>query len=301
MGLLDKLKGKSSSANSSPSKSYAPPQGAPPSASNRGSQYGQPAQQAYGQQGYGQPQGGYQQPQAGFAPPAGPPPSAAGLPAGMENQLAALRRYDTVVLVDDSGSMGMYWDQTAAALAGLCKVASQYDDDGIDCYFFNWPTPVLSANNPQMIMRTFDQINPRYRTPTAKALRVITEPYMRKLEAAKASGAKVKPMNLLCLTDGAPDKGEEPDNLIIDIAQRLDRIRAPLSQFGIQFVQIGNDSEAREALEHLDDNLANAGGADGKVRDICDTTLSEPGQNLDSAFLIKALLGAINRKIDNSA
>lgn len=35
----------------------------------------------------------------------------------------------------------------------------------------------------------------------------------------------------------APDKGQEPDNLIIDIAKRLDAGRFPLSQFGIQFVQ----------------------------------------------------------------
>jgi len=283
MGLMDKLKGKSS--KSSNTSGYSAPPGPPPAA-NRGqtAQYGQQQQQ-------------------GFAPPAGPPP-VANLPPGMENQLAALRRFDTVVLVDDSGSMGMYWDQTAAALSGLCQVASQYDEDGIDCYFFNWPQPVLSANNPRMIMNTFDQINPRYRTPTAKALRVITEPYMQKLEASKNNPnlPKPKPMNLLCLTDGAPDKGEEPDQLIIDIARRLDAGRFPLSQFGIQFVQIGNDSEARESLEHLDDNLSNAGGLDGgKLRDICDTTLSEPGQNLDSAFLIKALLGAINRKVDNSA
>ena len=95
--------------------------------------------------------------------------------------------------------VGMYWNETAQALSGLCEVAAQYDNDGIDVYFFNWPTPVLGVNNTRKIMQTFDQINPRYRTPTAKALQAITEPYMRSLEASKANPSLPKPkaMNLL--------------------------------------------------------------------------------------------------------
>lgn len=59
------------------------------------------------------------------APPAY---TSAKVPQGLENQLAALRRYDTVLLIDDSGSMGGgLWDLTAKALAGLVEVAVQYD------------------------------------------------------------------------------------------------------------------------------------------------------------------------------
>lgn len=36
---------------------------------------------------------------------------------------------------------------------------------------------------------------------------------------------------------GAPNRGEEPDNLIIDLATRLDAGRFPLTQLGIQFIQ----------------------------------------------------------------
>lgn len=50
-------------------------------------------------------------------------------------------------------------------------------------------------------------------------------------------------------------------------AKRLDAIHAPLTQLGVQFVQIGNDSEATEALKELDDELEKEG-----CRDMVDTT-----------------------------
>lgn len=99
MGLLDKLKSKGSKSGNT--SNYAAPSGKVPSfhvhalrdltKDYPGPPPGQQRQQQYApqQQGYGQPQQ-----QQGFAPPAGPPPGA--VPAGMENQLAALRRFDTV-------------------------------------------------------------------------------------------------------------------------------------------------------------------------------------------------------------
>lgn len=65
-------------------------------------------------------------------------------------------------------------------------------------------------------------------------------------------------------------------------------------QVGIQFIQVGDSTAARAYLEGLDDNLAKVAGAHGfAVRDIVDTLPYKGGQNLQ-----KALLGAINRKID---
>ena len=64
-------------------------------------------------------------------------------------------------------------------------------------------------------------------------------------------------------------------------------------QIGIQFVQVGNDSEAKEALEELDDALS----SQHSIRDIVDTV---PYQNLalNPETIIKALLGGINRRLD---
>lgn len=95
--------------------------------------------------------------------------------------------------------------------------------------------------------------------------------------------------NLLCCSD-------DPDTLawiLKDYAGRLDAVRAPPTQIGIQMLQIGTDPEAAEALRALDDDLKGQG-----VRDMVDTTLYEG--RIDADFILKALLGAINRRIDSS-
>lgn len=56
-------------------------------------------------------------------------------------------------------------------------------------------------------------------------------------------------------SDGEAD---DPDTLaytIAGFADRLHAIHAPLTQLGIQFVQIGDGEEATRALQELDDNI----------------------------------------------
>lgn len=63
-------------------------------------------------------------------------------------------------------------------------------------------------------------------------------------------------------------------------------------QVGIQFVQIGDDTGAKEFLKMLDDDLGESCG----IWDIVDTT---PYRGmLDSNALTKILLGGINRRVD---
>ena len=62
---------------------------------------------------------------------------------------------------------------------------------------------------------------------------------------------------------------------------------------GIQFVQLGSDPQATEALREMDDELANR----HNIRDMVDTTLYT-GQRLTTDLLGKILLGGINRRVD---
>jgi len=191
--------------------------------------------------------------------------------------------------------MEMFWDETRDALIGVVETAVKYDDDGVDMSFFNSPVRVDNIRSAQAVRDVFRRVEPRRSTPTAKALRAVLEPYMAKLEASKTSGGpKPKPLNLICLTDGAPDREQDPEPVIVDIAKRLDAGRFPLFQVGLQFIQIGDDDEAGSALQRLDDDLKTVHG----IRDMVDTT---PWQGrLNSDFLLKALLGGLNRKIDRS-
>ena len=54
---------------------------------------------------------------------------------------SVLAEYDTVFLIDDSGSMKAgkptRWDQVEKALKDLVPICTQWDSNGIDIYFLN--------------------------------------------------------------------------------------------------------------------------------------------------------------------
>jgi hypothetical protein len=80
-----------------------------------------------------------------------------------------------------------------------------------------------------------------------------------------------KPVSILVITDGVPSESlgrlgdpkrqltlipaDDPKSVIIEFARRLDVRNVPPRQLGIQFVQIGDDPGATEALNELDDQL----------------------------------------------
>lgn len=75
------------------------------------------------------------------APPAySPAKEGTMIPGAMEttsdSPYAFLTEFDTVFLIDDSGSMaGRSWRETAAALSAITPICTSHDADGIDIYF----------------------------------------------------------------------------------------------------------------------------------------------------------------------
>lgn len=53
--------------------------------------------------------------------------------------------------------------------------------------------------------------------------------------------------------DSAPS--DDPESVIVAAARRLDKGHWPLGQLGLFFFQVGDDAEAREYLQALDENL----------------------------------------------
>jgi uncharacterized protein YegL len=228
-----------------------------------------------------------------------PPRSGASSPSLLlvdgEEQLAMLRDYDTVFLVDDSGSMaGGRWREARSAIEGVVKHAMKYDDDGVDIYFLNSKTEGKGLKRSTDVERLFAGVKPSGATPTGRRLDVLMVEYKKELEAARKRGKPApKPLNIIIITDGVPT--DDPEAPIVRFAKYLDQYDFPLSQFGIQMFQIGNDSSAREALEELDDALQNR----YQIRDIVDT-IPYKGE-MDSEDIIKVLLGGINRRLDRKA
>lgn len=241
-----------------------------------------------------------------------------------ENQLEFLRSYDTIFVVDDSssmnvnerpdGSMGQSrWEEARDALAGMVEIAAKYDDDGVEVHFLNSDRSLSNCREPQVVKRLFDSITPEGMTPTGTKLELLLLQYMDDIETFKQTrqGKEPKKRNYVVITDGAAS--DDPESVILATAMRLDRANFPLTQIGIQFVQVGDDAEARAALQELDDALQ----SQHSCRDIVDT-VPYSGMTLNSDLLIKvsytapvlafavvhitflsqALLGGINRRLD---
>ncbi|KAG8703156.1 hypothetical protein FRC09_004320 [Ceratobasidium sp. 395] len=216
-----------------------------------------------------------------------------------EYALEQLMKYDTQFLIDDSGSMaGSRWIEARDALMGIAKEALQHDADGIEVYFLNAEQKGKTVRSQDDVKELFDSVRPSSGTPTGERLEQILTAYIIKLEGAKAFGqtpkaSGIKPLNLIVITDGEPS--DDPEGVIITAARRLDVGQFPLAQVGIQFIQVGDDSQASKALEKLDDHL----GKKHDVRDIVDTR-PYTGRKLTSDLLIAMLLGGINKRVDKA-
>ncbi|KAI5777722.1 hypothetical protein EDC01DRAFT_623556, partial [Geopyxis carbonaria] len=223
-----------------------------------------------------------------------------------ENPHDYLIPYDTVFIVDDSASMngGGYrrWHETRRALESVAKIATRYNPTGIAVHFLNTPSPdgPHRITNASQVSALFATIEPSGVTPIGAALDAVLRPYLRKLCKAEAAcptsvclSAIVRPLNIVVLTDGAAT--DDPEPVIVSSARELDTLNAPLHQCGVQFLQIGDEPGAREALKELDNDLAGIHG----IRDMVDTIRywgREQGEV--EALLVKALIGGVNRRWD---
>lgn len=177
-----------------------------------------------------------------------------------------LKKYDTVFLVDDSGSMlGPRWDTTAAVLAKIASIAVQYDKDGVDVRFFNSSPDDeerLNLDTAEKVNCLFKKVSPEGPTPTADVLDAELNNYIYKYRGNR----NIRGLNLIILTDGEPDEDQDVANVIVGFTKVLKEDSAPRDHVGIQFVQIGGDEAASEFLRSLDDDLQKKHNLDRDVR-----------------------------------
>lgn len=186
---------------------------------------------------------------------------------------------------------GRNWRETASALSAITPVCTARDADGIDIYFLNH----RSSHNPEghyehvtssnAVSEIFSVVQPRGGTPTGLRLNSILKPYLSRYEAQPTT---TKPLNIIVITDGVPS--DDVESVIISAAKKLDILDAPAWQVGIQFFQVGNELGAAEALQELDDGLAEVGGG---MRDIVDTVpwnkIKGGNGGLDGEEILKGL------------
>ncbi|KAH8650793.1 hypothetical protein BGZ61DRAFT_542072 [Ilyonectria robusta] len=224
-----------------------------------------------------------------------------------EDKYAFLSTFDTIFVIDDSGSMaGRTWREVREAVGAIAPICTSHDPDGIDVYFFNHksrnsgsgtqaPGGYYQIKDATQVQRLFESIRPGDATPTGARLHSILQPYCANLSRKPENLDSTKPVNVIIITDGCPT--DDPESIIIHHAKKLDQFEAPPYQVGIQFFQVGKEYGAAKALRELDDSLA-----DLSIRDMVDTagssTSSDNNKTLTADGILKVVLGAVVRRLD---
>jgi len=203
-----------------------------------------------------------------------------------EDRYAFLSSFDTIFVIDDSGSMaGRSWRETRKALEIITPICTAHDADGIDIYFLNHGNSYRNVTTLANVTDIFSSVRPMGGTPTGQRLDQILRPYLDEYQEAPES-AKPKPINIIVITDGQPS--DDVESPIIAAAKKLDKYDAPAWQVGIQFFQVGKEPGAKEHLEQLDDELADISGEED-LRDIVDTVpfTGDEGTELTADGILK--------------
>jgi hypothetical protein len=232
-----------------------------------------------------------------------------------------LALFDTVFVIDDTGSMQLAADSNEAAtpdmktrwgvltksMRYIGNIAAEYDPDGVDIHFLMSTglsqSNVKSGQEVLNLLAQVDLTKGSGGTYFATVLAEILGPYVARYEdyfeatKRREKADKVRPLNIIVLTDGKADDAKSTKKTIIKMGKKLDKMNAPLTQVGIQFLQVGDDKDAAEWLKGLDNDLED----EYDIRDYVDTkTFNNLKNSADfTENLREILLGAIDREIDD--
>ncbi|KAH0559489.1 hypothetical protein GP486_003997 [Trichoglossum hirsutum] len=228
---------------------------------------------------------------------------------------------DTIFVIDDTGSMQVAadsndpagpdrksrWNVLTQSMQYIANIAAEYAPDGVGIYFLKSThlnkTNIKSGQEVLNLLAQVDLGQGMGGTYFATALAEILGPYAARyrdfFEAAKRrrKADRVRPLNVIVLTDGKADDASSTKRIIIRIGKQLDDMFASDSQIGLQFLQVGDDQDAAEWLKSLDNDLE----SEHDIRDYVDTRAFDDPQNSPdfTKNLREILLGAIDRDIDN--
>ncbi|KAH9949237.1 hypothetical protein B0H21DRAFT_144239 [Amylocystis lapponica] len=203
-----------------------------------------------------------------------PPPPPADIVQGYNVTLDAprpavvdtyLHQYDTIFLVDDSGSMGLdqRWQEACTALLSILDRAIDNNAKGISLYFFN-ATQSIDLKGTKLkkfdVRAVLDRVQPSGGTPIGER---ISEHLGRRIDLLdKAAGTpqykNIKPLDVVVLTDGEPPGLSdthpfELKNVLLNATARLRRSKQKHhpNAVCVRFVQVGQEPRLRAAMEAL--------------------------------------------------
>ena len=230
-----------------------------------------------------------------------------------KKMLQVLAMYNILVIMDDSGSMEggginkgvSRWSEALEAIDLVLKYGTEFDTDGCDIYFLNAPYQFNIQRNDKILDKIREnKIFPRGGTPLGSKLNSVFNDFKDLYSHNKRNNSlnKVKPINVIVITDGEPSDKDALLQSIVSICQFFEDQQANVTEWvGVQFFQVGDDKNATEYLRMLDDDIKDKCRLrSGKpVPDIVDSTCYNPADPLPLKFIItKVLLGGINASMD---
>jgi hypothetical protein len=226
-----------------------------------------------------------------------------------------LAQVRTVALVDDSGSMRdsghmswnsnpdyrnvgyggsseSRWEQARRTLAEVAPLVSERNPHGVDIHFLNRTDFYLGLRTTLDVEVAFDKGYPGGGTLTGQRINDILDSYMCTLRYNRT----LMPLNLIVLTDG---ESQDEDHLHWAIEEHVTKIVQrgyPAHQFGIEFVQVGDDEMATRHLEKLEEEVSRH--HQKFQRDVVGVTPTTRMSNMNSDKLLAIAVSGIDARIN---
>lgn len=181
------------------------------------------------------------------------------VPMEVATDLMKLALFDTILYVDDSGSIefeekGLRKEQLRQILGIVATVASNFDRDGIEVRFMNSAEEGHGIKNPDDVERLVSRVRFSGLTPLGTSLRQkVVDPLV---VGPVRSGRLQKPVLIITITDGQP-AGEAHSTVRDTISYAINEVQRAQYTAGavsFQFSQVGNDTRARDFLSDLDED-----------------------------------------------
>ncbi|GAA5827555.1 hypothetical protein JCM11251_001730 [Rhodosporidiobolus azoricus] len=229
------------------------------------------------------------------------------LPMEVAFDLAKLALFDTILYLDDSGSMafeenGSRIDDAKLITSRVATAASLFDTDGIQVVFMNGRTMGSNITSEQQAAQLLGGVNFSGLTPFGTALdQKILQPLV--VGPARANALR-KPVLVIGVTDGEP-AGEDRRalvNAVKNAKAALQQTRYGPDAISLEIAQVGNDQKARHFLEELDSdpNVGSLIDVTGTYENEQDNMLKQTGMSLSpDLWLCKLMLGAIDSSYDH--
>jgi hypothetical protein len=157
--------------------------------------------------------------------------------------------------------MRAYWFELRKLFGNLAYLIKNCDPDGVELYFMISEQKEKSKNT-RLLSQTLERKGSFLHgdSNAAKRIASLLQDYQQKLGDHGSlrtlwRRGPPRPVNLYIFTDGVWQPDCDVATPIRYLVDELEDKRLPADQFGIQFIQFGNDSTGTDRLNHLDAGL----------------------------------------------